>query len=558
MSSKNIITYICVTMIFLSSFHPVYAETTPTSEDPPYTLPNIADDEKLEEENKDSINDENKDATDDENIEQTLNLTAESAVEYGLEHNKDIQILENKIQIAIIASQNANSNSKDLKDAKKSLQDASNEIFDKRKLLNSKQEQLNNAKTALANGIAPSSIPYTDPEGNSITISARSNIKEELVKCGYSSTEAEYISSVLIKKVGDGLDSKQDDINQGNVALNEAQTTLELKKEEFNSVLKDTSETLDTKIDFGSIIKLDANDASELMVTMAGVNLNVTRYAKGIYRNQIAMLIQKNYYDALYAEKIYELKKIAKERGEKQYNMVKLSYDNGMKAKDDFFLSKMYYDSTVISCRLAEANYKNALSELKKNMNLDMNTEITLEDSMLKDITEESLADGLKTGLTKRIEIQQTLGQLMIYQLNEEILNSRAEYRSDTKGRKEAKLLREGAELQLDKTKTIVTSEINQSYETMVAAGEMLESSEELIKNAEEVVSIAKLKYEQGFGAENSLLKQMNLEESSGTIVELIAAQEKLSEIESQVAQIRYSYTMAKIKYYNDAGILIY
>lgn len=550
MSSKNIITYICVTMIFLSSFHLVYAETTSTYEDPPYTLPSISDDEKLKEENKDAIN--------NENVEQTLNLTAESAVEYGLEHNKDIQILENKIQIAIIASQNANSNSKDLKDAKESLQDASNEIFDKRKLLNSKQEQLNNAKTALANGIAPSDIEYTDPAGNPITITARSNIKTSLINYGYSSSEAEYISSVLIKNVGDGLDSKQDDINQGNVALNEAQTTLELKKEEFNSVLKDTSETLDTKIDFGSIIKLDANDASELMVTMAGVNLNVTRYAKGIYRNQIAMLIQKNYYDALYAEKIYELKKIAKDRGEKQYNMVKLSYDNGMKAKDDFLLSKMYYDSTVISYRLAEANYKNALSELKKNMNLDINTEVTLEDSLLKDITEESLEEGLKTGLTNRIEIQQTLGQLMIYQLNEEILNSRAEYRSDTKARKEAKLLREGAELQLDKTKTIVTSEINQSYEIMVAAGEMLKESNELIKNAEEVVSIANLKYEQGFGAENSLLKQMNLEESSGTIVELIAAQEKLSEIESQVAQIRYSYTMAKIKYYNDAGILIY
>lgn len=550
MGSKNIITYICVTMIFLSSLHPVYAETTSTSEDPPYTLPSNSEDEKLE---------ENKDSDDVE--QKTLNLTAESAVEYGLEHSKDIQILENKIQIAIIASQNANSNSKDLKDAKGSLQDASNEIFDKRKLINSKQKQLDSAKAAFSNGIVPLPIPYTDKEGNPITIPQGlkiSGIKDELIKCGYTSVEAEYISGELIKGVESKLKSSQSEIDQGNVALNEAQTTLELKKEEFNSVLKDTSETLNTKIDFGSIIKLDANDASELMITMAGVNLNVTRYAKGIYKNQIAMLIQKNYYDSLYAEKIFELKKIAKERGEKQYNMVKLSYENGMKAKDDFLLSKMYYDSTVISCRLAEANYKNALSELKKNMNLDMNTEITLEDSLLKNTTEESLENGLKTGLTNRIEIQQTLGQLTIYQLNEKILNSRAEYRSDTKGRKEAKLLREGAELQLDKTKTTVTSEINQSYEMMVAAGEMLEASNELIKNAEEVVSIAKLKYEQGFGAENSLLKQMNLEESSGTIVELIAAQEKLSEVESQVAQIRYSYTMAKIKYYNDAGILVY
>jgi len=86
----------------------------------------------------------------------------------------------------------------------------------------------------------------------------------------------------------------------------------------------------------------------------------------------------------------------------------------------------------------------------------------------------------------------------------------------------------------------------------------MLKASEELVKDAEEVLEIAQLKYDQGFGAENSLLNQMNLSQSSGTIIELVAAQENLVKIQAQVAQIRYSYTMAKIKYFNDAGILVY
>jgi len=540
MGNKKIITYMCIIMIFLSSFNQIYADTAP------YVLPSNTTEEKKE---------TNEGITENKEV---LNLSVESAVSYGLEHNKDIEILENKIQLAIIASQNANKNSQDLRDAKESLQDASNEIFDKRKLLNSKQEQLNNAKDALNIGRAPAPINYIDTEGKPITISAGLSIKEELIKCGYTSANAENIAGKMIEGAEADLGSNQDTINQGNVALNEAEKTLELKKEEFKSVLENTSEALNTKINFGSIINLDAKDASELMVTMAGVNLNVTRYAKGIYRNQIAMLIQKNYYDVLYSQKVFELKKIAKERGEKQYNIIKLSYENGMKAKDDLLLSKMYYDSTIISCQLAEANYKNALSELKMNMNLDINTEITLQDSILKEVTKENLEEGLKSGLTNRIEIQQNLGQLAIYELNEHILNSRAEYRSNSRAIKESKLLKEGAVIQLDKTKTLVKTQINQSYETMVATGEMLKSSEELVKNAEEVVSIANLKYEQGFGAENSLLKQMNLQESSGTIIELIAAQEKLSEVESQVAQIRYSYTMAKIKYFNDAGILTY
>jgi len=518
MKFKKITATICVATILLSVINPVYAETAP------YTLPGDSDNEEVE------------------GITEPLTLSVDSAVNYGLENNKSIEILENKIDLAMIASQNANSNANDLKDAEEALEDAED-------LLSDKKDQLEAANNLLSNGKAPASIPV-DVGGNSIVIAAGSNIKETLVKYGLSDTVAEATAAAIIKKY-------QTSLSESSTALNEAETTLELKQEEFKAILSDASESLDTKINYGSLIDLDADDASELMITMAGVNLNVTRYAKGIYKNQIAMLIKKNFYDALYAEKVFALKKIAMERGEKQYNMVKLSYENGMKAKDDMLLSKMYYDGTIVSCRLAEANYKNAIFELKENMNLNMDVEIILEDSMLNEVTEESLDDGLKSGLTNRVEIQQALGQLVIYELNEEILDS-SKYRANTKGMKEAKLLREGAELQLDKTKTTVKSEINQSYEMMVAAGEMLEASNELVKNAEEVVKIANIKYEQGFGAENSLLKQMNLEESSGTIVELIAAQEKLSELEAQVAQIRYSYTMAKIKYYNDAGILVY
>lgn len=544
---KKITAYICVVAMSLSVFCPVYAgtvsdeSTKPTLETAPYTIPSNSEDAKVE-----------------ETVEKIFSFNAESAVAYGLKNNKSISILENKIQLAMIATQNASSNSNDLKDAENLLQDAASELFDKQKQLGKQQEQINAAESALANGIAPQAIPFVDSDGNSIVINAGSNIVKVLIDNGYSADTADDLFSTIKKSIEASLSSNQDTIDEYSIALQEAQTTLETKQDEFEAVLDDTSDTLDTKINYGSLINLDADDASDLMIKMAGVNLDVTRYAKGIYRNQIAMLIKKNYYDALYAEKIFELKKVAMERGEIQYNMVKLSYENGMKAKDDLLLSKMYYDSTVISCRLAESTYKNAIFELKENMNLDMDTEITLEDSMFKEVTEENLEDGLKSGLTNRIEIQQTLGQLAIYELNEDILNSSSKYRKNTKGIKEAKLLKEGAELQLDKTKTTVKSEINQSYETMVAAGEMLEASNDLINNAKEVVTIANLKYEQGFGAENTLLKQMNLQESSGTIIELIAVQENLSNIEAQVAQIRYGYTMAKVKYYNDAGILIY
>ncbi|MFA9424171.1 MAG: TolC family protein [Sedimentibacter sp.] len=540
MKFKKLVACTCIAAISISAINPVYAQTEPV------TLTSTTDDEQ----SVDTV-----DSLVTEKVE-PLALTQESAVKYGLEHNKSIEILENKIQLALVASQNAATNSRDLRDAKELLRDAENELFDSKKLLSEGTTAYNYALSLLEAGCTPEDITL---EAYNIVIPAGSNILDYLTDvCGLPTETAEIMTSSIEESIEEGLTSKKEVIDYSSSALDEAETTLEIKQEEFKAILEDTSETIDTKISYGSLISLDADDASKLMIKMAGVNLDVTKYAKDIYRNQIAMLIEKNYYDALYAEKMYDLKKIAKERGEKQYNMIKLSYENGMKAKDDFLLSKMYYDSTIISCRLAEATYKNALFELKKNMNIDMNTELTLEDSMLQEVSEENLENGLNSGLTNRIEIRQSLGQLVIYELNESILNSRAEYRSYTKGLKEATLLREGAEMQLDQTKQSIKSEVNQSYETMIAAGEMLESSNELVENAEEVVAIAKLKYEQGFGAENSLLKQMNLQESSGTIIELVAAQEKLSEIEAQVAQIRYGYTMARIKYLNDSGILIY
>ncbi|WP_019227446.1 TolC family protein [Sedimentibacter sp. B4] len=559
MNIKRITACTCASAILLSAICPVYADTTSKAEPTaaPYSLPGDSDDDKPE---------EALDSSSSEKAQETMNLTVDTAVKYGLENNKSIDMLENKIQLAIISANNAKKNSSDLKKAKDALKDAMNKLDDAEEQIDSAQGQVDQAESLLSNGIAPISIPLSDSHGNpindangnQIVIPAGSNILDTLIGIGIPSETANGMFSLIKQSIETELNSNQSKIDENSIAVNEAKSTLEAKKEEFKDILKDTSEKLDAKIDYGSLVNLDAYDAGELMITMAGVNLDVTRYAKNIYKNQIAMLIQKNYYDALYARKVYELKKVAMERGEKQYNMVKLSYDNGMKAKDDLLLSKMYYDSTIISCRLAGADYKNALVKLKENMNLKMDTEITLQDSMFDKVTEENLSDGLKSGLTNRIEIQKALGQLKIYELNEEILNSRAEYKANKNGIKEAKLLTEGARLQLDKAKTTVTSEINQSYETMTAAGDMLLASTELVANAEEVVRIANLKYEQGFGAENALLKQMNLQESSGTIIELIAAQEKLSEVEAQVAQISYGYTMAKIKYQNDAGILIH
>ncbi len=309
MNIKKTVACACTAAIILSSVSPAYGEDLLAA---PYKLPAETADKK----------DENKDTS-------PMVLTADAAVKFGLEHNKSIELLDNKIRLAMVVSQNASKNSEDLKDAKKMLNDASNQLFDKRKQLSEGQEQVDSAKDLLSKGIAPMALTVPIPGIGEIPVQPGANILDTLIAAGVPSGIADTVVPKVVEEARAQLGLKQDSIDEGRTAINEAEKTLELKQEQFKEVMKDTSEKVGTKIDFNTVISLDANDAGKLMVTMAGVNLDVTRYAKEIYKNQIAMLIQKNYYDALYAEKIYFLKKTAMERGLKQYDMVKLSYENG-------------------------------------------------------------------------------------------------------------------------------------------------------------------------------------------------------------------------------------
>lgn len=544
---KRRIGAICLVLCMMTSMYPVAAATAP------YELPDDTD-EQVEES-----------ATDGSDEDDVLKLTAKSAVTYGLKNSTILDSLDNKIDVAISKDEYIDETVEALEDAEETLSDYNSELSSSSKAVKVAQYDLDAAYTALAAGYAPSDIPLTDTSGNEIVdatgeqivIPSGTYISSFLTTyLGLSDDEATAMTALITASVEVTLDAMQDEIDESEVAIEEASETLSASWVEYGEALTELSEELVDELDLSFDVSYDTDSAVDLVVTMGDVSLDVTRYAKEIYRNQIAMLIRSNYYDALYARKELELKTRALERGEKQYELVKLSYENGMKAKDDFLLARMYYDGTVIEKTLAQATYDTAILELKESMCMDQEQEVYLVDIFAPNVSHEDLEVGLKSGMTKRVEIQKDLGNLMIYELNAEAVNYLYRYQEDSYEVEEANLALETAEIQLESDKITVESEIRQSYDLMVATGEMVEQSYRLISDAEQVVAIAQLKYEQGFGSSNALLADLNLESSSGTIVELIAAQEKLAEVESLVANINYKYTMAKVKYYNDAGIL--
>jgi outer membrane protein TolC len=526
-------------ILILTLTSTVFAATTPIA---PYKLPTSSE----------------------KTVQTALKLSVDQAVAYGLEHNLTLKGLENKIDLAEVTYHLTDTSKGQVENSSNLLKDARSELARKTAQLDKAQADLNQANALLAAGVTPVAVPLVDGGGNpikdgqdkQIVLPIGTAIQPALEALGLPAEMVAALKAGITATIQAGLNENQTTIDQNRIALTEASKTLGVKSESFDEALKDTSAKLEVKLNSSSNLTFSSEEASKLMITMAGVNLNVTRYAREIYRKQIAMLIQKNYYDALYAKNLVDLKEKSNQRGLAQYSLISLSYENGMKSKDDMLLSKMYCTGTQVALRMAQTTYNKALYELKKNLNLDQTCALTLIEPDFKVVQTEDLDTALKSGLSNRIEIQQSLGQLAIYQVNQSILEKRYGTKFKYDPKVEADLLLEAAKIDLEEKQSTVKNEIYQSYENLLTAQELVVMTSDLVADAKMVLDIAQLKYEQGFGADNALMTKLDLGSSSGTVIELLAAEENLCDVEAQVAKARYSYVMARIKFKNDAALL--
>ncbi|MGE5473604.1 MAG: TolC family protein [Ignavibacteriales bacterium] len=396
----------------------------------------------------------------------------------------------------------------------------------------------------VSNQIALNNVYYDQAElaGHDLK-KAGSNISHAKTTLAQVQEQVNAISDPAVKAAAQAqVDASAQKISSGEDKLDSASATA-------GGVISDKIGT----IEFSSITP---EDAAKLMESSASINYEVSKASYDIYKNQLAMLIQNDYYDVLKMQKIVEVKNKAMQRGKTQYEFSLNSYSVGMKAKDDMLLSSNYYDSTRIEYSKAIGELNNALTALKKDMNIPLDTKLELTESLSDESKTVSLEEGIKSGLANRLEMKKSLGEALIYTDNFNI--TKANELDYTFKYREAKLLEEKAILNLQQTKLNVESSIRQSFETLNAVSSMLKASKEMVSKASEGVEIANTRYKTGLKVNNQLMKTLQIESSSGTIVESLAAEEKLSEIEEKTIEILYSYNMAKAKYNNDCGIFIY
>ncbi len=481
-------------------------------------------------------------------------ISIEEAVKIGLENSITLQKVNNKTLISKLVEENA-------KDKKQVISDSSQQLLYAQASLNtgtdkvfSSINQLDAAETALKNGIAPVDIPVKNPADGTLvlTINIGQDILSSLTSVGLESFYNQVIQGV------------QTTIDEQRVALNNGMATLDYSTREFNKQKSkyDASITLlmaniANKLGLSVISNLQPDPVGVLLSTMAEKSNATTAYSFGIYKNQIALLIQNNYYEGLKFQKLLDVKSKTVERAKTQYEFAKYSYEAGAKAKDDMLMAKSYYSSTLIDYNMGLKNYNNALIELKKSMNIPMDKNITLQEVALSKSEKFDLKQGIVNGLMARLEIKTAIAQKDIYNALMTAVRD-SDYNDDDNEYKEADLLLKGSEIEKKNSEIEVESSIRQSYETLSALKQSLKDTDDLLVNSKEALEIAKYKYDAGFGSDTALLQNVNLQQMSGTIMEVIVADENMASVEEKVIELTNGYNIAKAKYLNDIGVLTY
>lgn len=491
-------------------------------------------------------------------------LTLDEAVAYGLEHSIALDKVKNQADISQLIKDNATEIRNDLTDAESKLDSAYYLIDDGRDQIYNSEVQLDSAQTALDNGIAPQDIPVTQFD---ITIPAGSHIRsylERVVGAAYPDAPPEQIHAIIESAYSQIIDTVQGILNTNSDKLTASKKDLETStqsylssKSQYDAALQYAMSNVANKLSTSTISSLKTRALTDLIVKMANTQDEVTSYSINIYKNKMALSIQNSYYEALKEQKLLEVKQKATERGKLQYELAKAAYEVGAKSKDDLILAKTYYDSTIMSEELQLKDYHAALLTLKTNMNMDLSKDIKLAEVEAVTDEEFDLTQGISSGIKSRLEMKMAHAQVDLYKYLMTAVNE-SDYGSSSNQYKEVKLLQEKAAIELNAAKLQVESDIRTSYSTMTSMQKIVAISRELEAGAKETLEIAKVKYEVGFGYDNALLTQMNLESMSGTLVEVIAAEENLVSIQEKEIEAINGYNLSRLKYLNDIGVLPY
>ncbi len=282
---------------------------------------------------------------------------------------------------------------------------------------------------------------------------------------------------------------------------------------------------------------LDAAKQKYVSGQRAEVNKKVNDLGLKIAESKIKLGAEKVYYDVINAQADLDAKKQSLARAQTQLKVTKAAVDVGTRAKTDLLQAEMGLSGAQANLASAENSLEVAKMKLNDFMgvSLDKKYVLTDVDKQVQTISM-SLDKAKEAALANRLEIRQKEALLGVAELNLKIVD---EYSSlATFPGQSAKKDVEKAKLDIETEKRSIEMEVAEAYYNLNAAKLGVEFNKKAKESAAESYRLTNLRFENGLA----------------TTLEVIQAEEELSNRENQYQTAQHNYNIAVVNFENAIG----
>ncbi|WHX30343.1 TolC family protein [Brevibacillus agri] len=287
----------------------------------------------------------------------------------------------------------------------------------------------------------------------------------------------------------------------------------------------------------GTKEQLNAAKAKYVGNAQAEINKKLNALMVKATESKIRLGAQNVYYNLIFAQDDYELKKQSLTRAETQLKVAKAAFDVGTKAKTDVLQAEM----GVAGAKAALTSAANAVEVARMDLNdflgVDLNKKWKIVSSN-KQVAPISLTleQAQAQALSKRVEMTKVQEELNLAELNVKLIEEYSAL-STLQGR-QARNNVDKSKMAIEEQKRTISKEVAQAYLNLNAAREAIEFQKTAKNSAAESYRLTNLRFENGLA----------------TTLEVIQAEEELSDRENQYQKAILNYNLAVVNFETALG----
>ncbi|MGG1664623.1 TolC family protein [Brevibacillus sp. NRS-1366] len=285
------------------------------------------------------------------------------------------------------------------------------------------------------------------------------------------------------------------------------------------------------------IESLEAAKAKHLGNAQGELTKKLNALAVTATEGKIKLGAQNAFYNLIFAQDDYQLKKQSLSRAETQLKVAKAAFDVGTKAKTDVLQAEMGVAGAQAALTSAENSVQIAIMELNDFLGTDLTKKwkVTSSNKQTAPVTM-TMEQAQAQALSKRIEMTKVQEELNLAELNVKLIS---EYSivSGLPG-KIARTNVEKAKATIEEQKRVISKEVAQAYLNLNAAREAIDFQKKAKDSAAESYRLTNLRFENGLA----------------TTLEVVQAEEELSSRENQYQKAILSYNLAVVNFETSLG----